>query len=698
MNCPKCDSPLREGAKFCTACGQKIDLAGTPTPPPAPASDVCPSCGAALRANAKFCTSCGERLSAGTDAPQPSSYAQETGTSSAPVVPADPQGKSVPDANVVAPDTTVVGGVGQRIYWNILPGQIARVITEVEFESLGAVQGIIVPEGMTAYIRANGRTIAALSGGAYDFVGAPEEVGEKEGIFKRGWKMLANLFRSEKAKEDAARDAAAASEYNRQQRLILENAKNGAAFSVVILLNKAFPLLVGARQANPDDYKTFVPMKIRTRHVELDVGVNAYFKIADAEQFILHYLTDRSLFNTTHVLDEISEPIRICVQNVLENCEPDEKGRVPDELRGAIKIAINAEAERGFHGIAVVRVAEITSSNEDLARFAELSREMYLSEKELDYLKRTNDFKNRLADVTNEQRLHEARSGVEMQRALDEINRDDLLREDELEKFKTTLENARIVREAKDDGERDAALAEIRNAGLIRETELEMLLSQKVSALKMMQYKDGLDFERVRMQGEQEIARIALEGELSLAAKRDEYADSRFYKELEKQKAADEQELERRRAEAALEREETAADVDQLLRVQNAEREHLLAVERERSRREMSAEQVLAEKGGAEAALEFARGKFGGAADRAANDRIVEMYQKNFEMMQNMMQRSMPGAPAAYPPNYGQPPMPPHAGMPNAAPRAAGTRFCGECGAENPAGTRFCGGCGAKLG
>lgn len=626
MNCPKCSSPLREGAKFCTACGQKIEAAGTP-----PAAS-CPKCGAALRPNAKFCTTCGERLGGAEPSPQPPA-------TSVPAASA-PQGKAAPAANVVGSDKAETAVVGQRIYWNIQPGQIARVISETEFESFGGVRGIIVPEGTTAYVRANGRFVAAISGGSYDFVGAPEKVGGNDGVLRRGWRMITDLFRSSAAKEAAKRDAEATSEYERQQRLILENAKNGAAFSIVILLNKAFPLLIGAKQATAEDYRNFVPMKIRTRHLEMDVGVNAYFKITDHEQFVLHYLADRALFNTTHVLDEISEPVRICVQEILQDCEPDERGRVPDELRKALKEALNAEAARGFHGLSIVRVAEITTANEDLARFAELAREMYLSEKELDYLKRTNDFKNRLADATNAQMLHEARTAEDIQAKLDEINRDKLLREDELGKFRTVLENERKIHDAKSDAERDAALAEIRNTGLLREKDLQMLLTQKESALKMMQLKEALDFERVRMQGAQNLEVAAVEHELAITARRDEYADSRFYKDLEKRRAAGDLDFELRNR-------EEEADFARFTAMRNAELEHELARERlnaekqkdereqelamERLRGEnaqkLTMEQIFAMNGGSEAAVEFARSlanKHSVEAERAANERVLE--------------------------------------------------------------------------
>ena len=132
MNCPKCNTSLRPGVKFCTSCGQKIEE-----------STTCSQCGTPLKPGAKFCIKCGQKVV----------LAEKTSTPS--------------------PETTSdINSVKGRIYWNIQPGQVARVINETEFDSYNDIQGIIIPEGTTAYIRANGRTIASISGGTYNFKGS----------------------------------------------------------------------------------------------------------------------------------------------------------------------------------------------------------------------------------------------------------------------------------------------------------------------------------------------------------------------------------------------------------------------------------------------------------------------------------------------------------------------------------------------
>lgn len=496
MNCPKCNAVLRPGVKFCTSCGQKIEQ-----------STTCTQCGSPLKQGAKFCIKCGQRVILAEKTSAPS---QET--------PSD------------------INSVKGCIYWNIQPGQVARVINEAEFDSYNNIQGIIIPEGTTAYIRANGHTIASISGGTYNFTGSPSS--PSGNTLRKGWEFIINLFKKGKKEEKSTTEEL----YREQQDLILKNAQKGAAFSVVILLDKSFPLLFGSRQNQLDDYKDFVPMKIQTRYLDMALGVNAYFKISDPERFIVHYLTERQMLNTTIIVDEITDTIRNVLQETLYDTELS-SNRIPQELHALLKDKINAIAAEAFFGISVVRIVEISATSEDLERFRTLSREIYLSEQELDYLRRTNDFKNRMVDTVNAQRLHEATTDLELDKQLESINHDQLLHDEEVEKFKYFLKNERIVREAQNDSERNAALLEIAKTGLIQEDEVHALQDQletnsyqRGMLFQMMQLRDGIEFERTRMEGEAEKATLIVKKELELQGLHDDYSDSRFYKEVEKQR------------------------------------------------------------------------------------------------------------------------------------------------------------------
>ena len=643
MNCPKCNKELRQGAKFCVFCGTKLAEQTVETPPK---SNVCPKCNKELREGAKFCTACGYKL--------------ESGNVNAEVKKNGPQRSE---------DITEVK---DRILWNILPGQVARIIDETEFNSYNNIKGVIIQEGTTAFIRANGATVASISGGTYDFVKTANTPVDNSGDKKnKVWSFITNLFSSRRADNNAT--AAEVDPLVAQQSVILENARKGATFSIVILLDKAFPLLVGAKQNSIDEYKNFVPMKVATQFGVLNVGFNAYFSIKDKESFVAHFLTERKQLNTAHILDEIADIVRKSIEEVLYNREL-QACRIPKELCDEVKTSINSLPEALF-GLSVVRIVEISADNADIARFNALSREMYLSEKELDYLRRTNDFKNRLADAENSQRIHEARTELDIKRELAEINKDNILHEEELKKFEYLLANERIVSQAQSDNEREQALAEIVKTGLVREEEILALRDKlkeeqykRGTMLAMMQLRDSIEFERIRLEGEADKAVLVAKKQIEVAAIKDDYEDTRFYKELEKQKAAANAQLDinqrekdmafndaKRRSE--LEREEDAAQFEQFMAMQRAqeqskqnEREHEARLEEARMRnaqeterlkwenaRNMSEGQIFALNGG-EGAVAYARSRYNVEAMEEANRRVDAERAKHDEMMSRMME------------------------------------------------------------
>lgn len=645
MNCPFCNQEIKTGAKFCVHCGKKLEQSAPPAQ-----GNLCPNCNAPLKEGAKFCGKCGTRISQG----------------------------EVNGSAIAAND---IENATERIYWNIQPGQVARVISEAEFESYGKIKGVIIGEGTTAYIRSNGHIIASISGGTYDFAydkakNSPIYCNDKgEGVVRRSWNFITSLFGSKK-KEDKAKPENPAEElFVQQQRAIIENAKRGAAFSVVILLNKAFPLIIGDKQANIDNYSNFAPMAIRNGDMVLQVGFNGYFTIQDHHKFISHFLTDKQMINTAIIVDEITSIIKSVMQEELMDATLT-SDRVPKEMHDRIKAMINDFTNRELFGLLLVRIVEITANNADLERFTALSRELYLSEKELDYLRRTNDFKNRLADTENSQRLHEARTDVELRRQLEEINRDNLLLDDEMEKFQMLLANERIIREAKSENEREQALHELKKTGLIREEEINELRDKmkveeykRGTALAMMQLHDSIEFERVRLEGEADKAVTIAKKQIEVEMIRDDYRDSRFYKELEKQSATANASLdieqrkrdmdfndEKRRSE--LEREEDEAQFQQFMAMQRAteeakqnERRHEAEMELARMKHKEETERMKWDKlenlsdekvwalSDPEVAKTYAGSKYSLEAERRANERVDAERAKQDEARERMEDR-----------------------------------------------------------
>lgn len=613
----------------------------------------CSKCGAPLKPGAKFCVKCGTKVSGNIpEATQPQNQPTES----------QQTGKNDKEDLIVT---------NQRIHWNITPGQVARVITEQEMATYQNAEGIIIAEGTTAFIRANGATIATISGGSYDFQPRRTTIGETVSTsISNAWQVIIDLFKSRrKMLENQPEQDTKVEMYAKQQREIFAQAKAGASFSIVILLDRAFPMLIGAKQEHLDDYKNFKPMLIHTQHHDMNVGLNAYFRIKKQEEFILHYLVDKQYLNTAILIDEITETVRTTIQEVLYN-QSITSNRIPNELLPVIKEQLNKVAEETFWGLEIVRIVEISADNEDIQRFNDLSHEMYLSEQELDYLRRTNDFKNRLAEVNNSQQIHTARTAVELQQRLNEINRDQLLTEDEMNKFVLLLENERLLREARTTEEREAALAEIERTRLIREDDLaeiralsEQHAYQRGMALRLSQLKDSIEFERVRMQGQNEMMVEKAKTELHIqqmledqnAANRQRNADFEYQ---QRKRDADLQ-FEQRKREHDLEMEEDRQQQERLMQILQAqeaskenERRHQADMQAQQFahnenmaniQSNLTPEQILAMSGG-DVALEFARSytaRNNAEVERAASERLNEEQRRNQEMMYQLMNRML---------------------------------------------------------
>lgn len=450
--------------------------------------DKCPRCNTPVKPGQKFCTKCGERLVEATpDAQQPQQAAEQAPQD-------DAHGRQQGSADVIQTSS-------QHIYWTIQQGQIARVITPQELAAYKDAKGVIVSEGTTAYVRVDGKTVATLAGGVYEFKQALVKTQDGNAM-QKAWDFVSTLFeRKPEANED-------------ELKALLQNLQKAAAFSIVILVDKAFPALVGAKQPSLDDYKTFRPMVIKTKYYDLQVGLNAMFQIQDKERFIAHFLTDCTLLTTAHIVDAIADSARATLQQLLENREWDGTS-LPQDIRREMKDKINEVAKDQFFGLGIARIVEITADSADMERFRNLSREMYLSEQELDYLQRTNEFRNRMTAVQNAQQIAEARSDAELKAELDKINKDNLLREDEMQQFRLMLDSQRRLREARTKEEEDAVMAEIRRQGLVRDIDLRRL--EQEADLERRQREADFAFQEQQRQEQLKMERRQKEFEMFMS-------------------------------------------------------------------------------------------------------------------------------------------------------------------------------------
>lgn len=631
MKCQNCNSELMEGAKFCTTCGTPVAAA--------PSGPVCPKCNAPLLPDAKFCTTCGAL--AGSAA---------SGTPSAPDAPAAGGGE--------------LAAVKQKIFWNIQKGEVACRVNESEFIRYDSAQGLIVNDGTTAYIKANGKVLAEIHGGIYDFVD-PEELkrvlesrrGGAAGALAGGGRFLVNALLGRRVKDKF--DDKDAPERQRSLDAVIESMKRHEAFSLQLKLDKSFSLVFGSGTA--EDMAEFRPMTVRTKLLDMQIGLRVIFRIGDFERFAEYFLSDERVATTRRIAEKLQPVMQNAVQAVMQEREV-EGTAIPAEVAEAVAAKIAASNDQ-FYGLALERVAEVVASNEDLERLRSLSRELYLSEQELDYLRRTNDFRNRLATETNSQAIADARNDMQLYEGLQEVNKDRLLADDELDKFYTVLSREKRIRDAQSEDEVEAALSDIEKTGLLREEDVDNLRIdiaerryKRGEVIKLMQLKDEIEFEKVRTAGEGQIAMEAMRQglqlqELTLEQRRreDEYADMRRAREREQLRAD-------RLAEAEVDNFEMDAQIERLRKVKQINREdkkmdmdHQREMERLRQealdkQAQMTAEQLMAVAAGgnldSQAAVKFAEsfsaGKDVEQVKQAAEARIADSQRHEDRMLEMM--------------------------------------------------------------
>ena len=390
----------------------------------------CPRCGLPVETGYRFCSKCGCAL------PETEEVSRRYDAAG---IDADKEKSAIPSLEKNVPDFLKV--IKNKGVWEIAPAEIARHITEKDFETLADLSGIIVPDGTTAVIFIDGREVASLSGGVYDFVKDEDvkEVLDRHVVDCNSLRgMAVGLWRSV-LKFVTGRRVGKSEEMDDRARTVPEvisYLNKDSRIGVYLKVDGAFPAYFGI---DPDerDGADFKPIVVRTRVADIQVAVTLHLKITDFKEFIREYLVRKS-FVTTHDIQKALAPyIKKTVQSCLADEEVSEIG-VSQALSETIARKIEG-LSRYLYGLEIVRVDEVTCDNRDLKRYHDLAKELYCNERELEFLHKTNELKNRLAVEINAQEVANARSKEELSKALHEVDKDHLLNEEEMSRFKRSL-------------------------------------------------------------------------------------------------------------------------------------------------------------------------------------------------------------------------------------------------------------------
>ena len=368
--------------------------------------------------------------------------------------------------------------VRNKAIWKLQPGELARHIAPDEWVYVSEhLEGLVIEEGTTAIIYIDGQEVAQMGSGMYVFdnkhtaaaeLEAERRKHERQGFFSRLADGIYRFFTGHKREESTSQRE----ERRRRVQQIMGRLKKDTIIDVYLKSDRVFPAIFG-QQYLSDSPEGYHPYIIQSRHLDVQVGVSMHMQIGNFKDFIANYLAGRKSVTITDVVKSVDSSVYSILKFRLRDVEVTERGL--DEITfNTIKNHLKQNLPNLLHGVIVVDVLDIATTNEQLARFRQVEEQLYCSEREYDFLQRTNEFRNRIASEENDQKISETRSEQELRFRLDEVNKDNLLHDDEMESFVSLLMNQKAIREASNHADLDKAMLEIQRNRLISQEEFDI--------------------------------------------------------------------------------------------------------------------------------------------------------------------------------------------------------------------------------
>lgn len=504
----------------------------------------CMKCGAEVKPNYKFCTKCGQPMTADQPAQTKSNPIENEAESDSgeklfginfgrrekEPKPQKPHNNNRSSDNkedespaLVANATTDIDIVRGKAVWSIGPGQLARRVSESEFSQLDNVKGVVIQEGVTAVITVDGQMVGMLSGGYYEFATQAikdkakdkadkeeKEDKETEGFLQKAGNTARRVWRFLTGTNDKEKAEARKKRKERVKRNI-QRITSKSTVNVTLVSTRIFELLFGSA-TNENGAIKFIPLTVRAKVVDLEVGVSLQMQITNVNDFLVNNLADRKSFAVADAQKLIQPSIENLLGRILRNLDYQADG-LPEELVDVIKSQIIKTVNDRIYGFEVLKVLDITDQSSDFDRFRAVEHELFASEQELSYLQRTGEFRNRLAEETNRQAVDEAKNEESLRYALSQVNRDGLLHDDEMEAFVQLLNSQKKLREAKTEEQEYEALQDLRKCRLVKDEDVAIL--EDMLERKALERSEVTELLRLRVLQSTEEARIKAENALS---------------------------------------------------------------------------------------------------------------------------------------------------------------------------------------
>ena len=444
----------------------------------------CPKCGYPVLPKFTKCPHCGESL-----------IKEDNNT-------------NLPDAN----DFSIVKG---RAIWNVQKGEIAHLIKETELINTDGLKGVIVQEGCTAIVFMNGIITSIMQAGIYSFptkeptpaikpvVPSEPKAGEKTNDFTgfvNGASAIGRGIRNflfGKKKDEKPEQHEKRVERTKEKINKLPDLKT---CRIYIVSNRLFNLFFDLQVDEEGNYD-FAPFVIATKTVDAKIAISLQMQVTNMNEFVDNYLTDQQSVSTVLFQQQLRTCIKSTLAQLLRNLDYQQDG-LPEPIVNNLKNRIKSACNEQLYGIEVTKVLDITDESEDFNRFRSAERDLFVNEKELDYLTRSNEFRNRLEQEKNKQEANQAANAESLRQTLQSINKDKLLSEDEMEQFVMMMDSQKRLREAKTKQEEYEALSDMKKSRLVKEEDIAAL--ENVLAQNKVSRDSIVDL--MRAQAEQDLA------------------------------------------------------------------------------------------------------------------------------------------------------------------------------------------------
>ena len=376
-----------------------------------------------------------------------------------------------------APTTDAAAIVRNKAIWKLQQGELARHIAPDEWQYVAEhLSGIVIEEGTSAIIYVDGQEVAQMGSGMYVFddkhaeaaeIEAQNRENEHKGFLSRLRDNLYRFFTGHKREEST-------SERNARRRRvqdIMARLKKDTIIDVYLKSDRIFPAIFG-QQHLADSPGGYQPYEMQSRYLDVKVGVSMQMQIGDFKEFITNFMAGYKTIRISDVVKSLDGAVYSILKFRLRDVEISERG-LDEYTFNTIKNHLLTNLPNLLHGVNIVDILDIATTNDQLARFRQVEEQLYCTEREYSFLQRTNEFRNRIAAEENDQKIREASSEQELRNRLDELNKDKLLHEDEMEQFVSLLMNQKAIREATNHADLDRAMTEIQRNRLITREEFD---------------------------------------------------------------------------------------------------------------------------------------------------------------------------------------------------------------------------------